>query len=99
MAGSKRIRLFNTEDFGVDLEYNKDFVIIHLPWIDNFNTKVFKDMLIALEDYSDLFKTLGKEKMYAAVDTNNTKIKRLLNKLGFTRVGLNKDLDIYEKEN
>lgn len=99
MAESKRFRLFNTDNFGVDLEYSKDYVIIHLPWLDSFTIKAYKDMLVALEDYSEFFKAMGQDKLYAAVDTNNTKIKRLLTKLGFTRVGLDKDLDIYAKEN
>lgn len=99
MAESKRFRLFNTDTFGVDLEYSKDYLIIHLPWLDSFSIKAYRDMLIALEDYSGFFKTMGQKKLYAAVDTNNTKIKRLLSKLGFVRVGINKDLDVYEREN
>lgn len=99
MEESKRIRLFNTEDFGVDIEYNSEMIAVHLPWIKNFNIKVYKDMVEALEKYSDLFRTIGQAKVYTALDQNNIKQKKLLKKLGFIRVGISGDLDIYERNN
>lgn len=99
MVESKRIRLFNTDTFGVDIEYAPNMLIIHLPWLEVFNKKTYRDMVEALEKYSDLFRVIGQSKLYAAVDTNNTKIKKLLTKLKFTRIGISGDLDVYEKEN
>lgn len=98
MVESNRIRLFNRQHYGIDLEYSKDIVIIHLPWLSKFTADTYKEMLRDLKEFSLFFKTLGITKFYAAVDTNNVKIKNLLKKLGFIRASISGDLDVYEKE-
>ena len=95
---SKRLRLVDREDYAVDLEYSKDFLIIHLPHVWKFNKGVYIDMLYTLEDFSDFFKTAGFNHLYAAVDEHNMKIRRLLVKLGFRRKAMSGNLTVYEKE-
>lgn len=98
MVESNRIRLFNRQHYGIDLEYSKDIVIIHLPWLSKLTVDTYKEMLRDLSEFSLFFKTIGITKFYAAVDTNNVKIKNLLKKLGFIRAGISNDVDVYEKE-
>lgn len=98
MVESRRIRLFDRQNFGIDLEYNKDVIILHLPWLTKFTAGTFKEMVKLLAEFSVFFKTIGKDKLYAAVETNDVKIKNLLKKLGFKRTNISGDLDIFEKE-
>lgn len=95
---SKRLRIVERENYAVDLEYSKEFLIIHLPYVWKFNKSVFVDMLLTLEDFSDFFKSTGFKYLYAAVDTDNLKIRRLLVKLGFKRKANQQELTVYEKE-
>lgn len=99
MVESKRIRILNTEDYYVEIEYNEDIIAVHLPWIRVLNKKVYKELKEALVNYSDFFRTIGKAKVYAAVNTDDIKIKKFLKNLGFVRVGISGDLDVYEREN
>lgn len=98
MVESNRIRLFDRQNYGIDLEYGKDIVIVHLPWLNKFTVDTYKEMVKDLAEFSLFFKTIGITKFYAAVDTNNVKIKNLLKKLGFIRAGISNDVDVYEKE-
>jgi hypothetical protein len=98
MVESNRIRLFNRQNFGIDVEYNKEVIVIHLPWITKFSVSTFKEMKQDLKEFSHFFNTVGYSKLYAAVDTNDIKIKTLLKKLGFTRTAISGDVDVYEKE-
>lgn len=99
MVESNRIRILETEDYYVEIEYSSEVIAVHLPWIRVLNKKVYKELTKALKEYSTFFRVLGKEKLYAAVDTNDIKIKRFLKKLGFVRVGISGELDVYEREN
>lgn len=87
-SASKSITLFETE-YSVRLEYNKDYAIFHMPYVNKFTPNVYKDMVVKLEDWYEFFSTLGYNGIYAALDENNSKMIRLLNKLGFVYV--NKD--------
>jgi len=98
MVESNRIRLFDRQNFSIDIEYTKDIFILHLPLLRKFTAETFKEMLGLLAEFSLFAKTIGKESLYAAVDSNNVKMKKLLKKLGFTRTGIAGDLDVFEKE-
>lgn len=98
MVESKRIRILDTEDYVVELEYTEDLLAIHLPWFKQLNKKVFRELSDALKSYSTFFKTIGKESVFAIVNTDNIKIKKFLKCFGFVRVGISGDSDIFEKE-
>lgn len=86
------------EGYVVRVEYNKDYVIIHLREIDRFTKEVFIDMRIRLEDFSDFVKEVQGGPIWAAAPNHNTKIKRLLGGLGFKFVGYSEDLTVYKRE-
>lgn len=95
---SNRIVFVEKEDYTIDLEYNEEFLIVHLPRLIRFNKSVLVGMKSDIDRFSHFFKTSGYRHLFAAVDTNNTKIKRLLVRLGFVRVGIHEDDDVYRKE-
>lgn len=86
------------EGYVVRVEYNKDYVIIHLREIDRFTKEVFLDMRIRLEDFSDFVKEVQGGPIWAAVPRDNIKIKRLLGGLGFKFVNHHEDLTVFMKE-
>lgn len=90
--------LIKGEGYVVRVEYNKDYVIIHLRDIDKFTKEVFLDMQMRLEDFSDFVKEIQGGPIWAAVPSDNIKIKRLLGGLGFTFTGYHEDLTVYKRE-
>lgn len=86
------------EGYVVRVEYNKDYVIIHLREIERFTKEVFLDMQMRLEDFSDFVKEIQGGPIWAAVPSHNIKIKRLLGGLGFSFAGHHEDLTVYKRE-
>ena len=77
------------------LEYSKDYVIVHLRDIEKFTKEVFLDMASQLAVWSDFLKTMGQEFLWAAVPSDNDKMKRLLGGLKFRFVSHSGELSIY----
>lgn len=86
-VGSKSLNGIRSDNFSIRLEYNKDYVVVHLPHVDKFTTATFKEMSYLLEDWCEFFQSVGYEGIYAAADIGNTKIIRLATRLGFRFVG------------
>jgi hypothetical protein len=99
MVESKRIRIVTNIDYGIDIEYNEDIVAVHFPYFNKFTKSTYLSIFDDTERFCDFFRVAGYKKLHAAVDHDNIKIKKLLKKLSFTRVGISGDLDIFEKEN
>ena len=74
-------------DYSIRLEYNRDYVIFHLPSINKFTKEVLVDMKCRLSNWLDFFSNLGYNGIWAAVDPDNTKINKLLNRLNFKTAG------------
>ena len=74
------------------IEYNEEYVILHLRDIDKFSKEVFVSMKNQLEDWSAFIKAMGHEYIWAAVPKDNLKIQRLLNGLNFNYVKQYEDL-------
>jgi hypothetical protein len=90
--------LIQRDGYVIRLEYNEDYVIVHLRDIDKFTKEIFQDMLIQLQDWSDFLKAMGRDYLWAAVPRDNTKIKRLLGGLKFQFVSHKDDLTVYKYE-
>lgn len=95
--GSKSL-LIQRDDYVIRLEYNEEYVIVHLREIDKFTKEIFQDMLIQLGDWSEFLKAMGHSYLWAAVPKDNTKIKRLLGGLKFQFVSHKDDLTVYRYE-
>jgi hypothetical protein len=95
MYVSKSFTLIETKDYTIRLEYNEDYVILHLPDIVKMNKGVFLDMKFRLEDWHKFFTTAGYAGIFAAVDPNNLKICKLLKMLEFKKKGHADNMDVY----
>lgn len=92
---SKRLKGVKGSTFEVDLEYNKDYIILHLPSVDKFTKSTFFEMQYLLDDWWDFFQTVGYTEIFAAVDPNNKPINRLLRRLNFKPLGLSDSMRIW----
>lgn len=92
---SKSLHGIKGENFTIRLEYNKDYIIVHLPSVDKFSVGDFKEMRMLLEDWSEFFMTVGYDGLYAAIDPNNSKLARLVSRLGFKKLGGQSGRDVY----
>lgn len=95
MPASKTFTAIETPDYSIRLEYNKDYIILHLPRVDRMTKNVFLDMQYRLEDWNEFFQTIGYSGMFVAVDPLNIKIQKLLVKLGFTYKGSADNMNVY----
>lgn len=95
MSASKSMPLVETPEYGIRLEYNDDYVIIHLPYVNKMTKGVFVDMKYRLEDWHQFFTTAGYSGIFAAVDPNDSKIKKLIERLGFESKGFAENMQVY----
>ena len=92
---SKRLKGIRGSTFSVDVEYNKTFIIVHLPSVDKFTKSTFFEMQYLLDDWWDFFKAVGYTSIHAAVDPNNKKVNKLLRRLRFKKIGTAESLFVW----
>lgn len=92
---SNRLKGIKGSTFSVDLEYNKNYIIIHLPAIDKFTKATLFEMQYLLDDWWSFFKTVGYTEIHAAVDPNNRSINRLLRHIQFRQIGSSNGMNIW----
>lgn len=90
--------LVKRDGYVVRIEYNEDYVILHLREIDKFTKEVFQDMLLFMEDWSDFLRAMGHKYMWAALPADNIKMKRLLGGLKFKFVNHKDGFTVYKYE-
>lgn len=92
---SKSLNGIKGSCFEVRLEYNSDFIILHLPTIDKLTKEIFVEMKYMLEDWWKFFQTVGYTGVFAAIDPNNVKMSKLLTMLNFEYAGTANEADVY----
>ena len=92
---SKSHMLYEGEDFGVRLEYDKDYVIFHLPYVNKMTKGVLDHMRVFVGEWYEFFTDLGYNGVFAAVDPNDLKIKKLLAKLNFVYIDDHSGMSVY----
>jgi hypothetical protein len=91
--------LYIREDgYTLRLEYTEDFVILHLMDIDKFTKDTFRRMQMQLLEWSDFLQAMGHTHIWAAVPSDNIKIKRLLGGLKFEYQGQSDAMSVYKYE-
>lgn len=95
MPVSKSFTFIETKHYTIRLEYNEDYVIVHLPSIEKMTREVFMDMKLRLEDWYEFMTTAGYAGVFAAVDPNNQKINKLCEMLGFKLRGFADNMNVY----
>mgnify|MGYP003626941440 FL=1 len=81
--------------FSIQLEYNEDFIILHLPIIDKMTKEVLIEMKTMLSDWWLFVKTIGYKAIFAAVETTH-KVNKLLQMLDFKYIGEDKGYFVYQ---
>jgi len=80
--------------FSIRLEYNEEFIILHLPTIDKMTKEVLVEMKTMLSEWWVFFKTIGYKAIFAAVEPES-KINKLLHMLNFEYVGKDNEYFVY----
>lgn len=93
---SKRFRLVEKEDYGVDLEYNEEFAIIHFPYVSKFNKGILLDMSSTLEGIKKFLEEMGYWHLWVAVRLKDNSTAKLAKRFGFKYVGVDKETGAYE---
>ena len=92
---SKRLTLVEKQDYRIDLEYNKDYAILHLPYVNGFNRNLYEEAFVRIEDVFDFMQGLGYDGLWAAVSPDDIKIQKFIDRLGFAYHGKSDDLLVY----
>lgn len=95
MIASNSLTLFENPEYGVRLEYNQDFAIVHLPYTNKMTKEVYLDMESRLEQWWLFLKTAGYNGIWCAVDPKDSKINRLVTLLKFKYVGMSEGMSVY----
>lgn len=96
MIASKSITLFENPEYGVRLEYNNQYAIVHLPYSNKMNKKVFLDMQSRLSSWYEFITTMGYKGIWCAVDPKDDKINRLVTMLKFKYMGEADSMSVYK---
>lgn len=92
---SKDLIIYEGLDMKVRLEYNHSYAIIHMREANNFTIKSYRKLLELRDPLYEFLKTVGYDKVYAAVPRSNNKIKRLAMMVGFRYIGSQGPADLY----
>ncbi len=95
MHASKDFNLPISAGYEVRIEYNEDFVILHLPSVSKFTPGVYKDMVCRLYSFWEFAQTVGYKAVFAAVSPSDKKINRLLDNLGFKFINYGEGEKVY----
>lgn len=91
---SKRLRILETENVSVDLEYNRDYAILHIPRVDKLTKTDYKKIPKYLAQWSEFFEDMNMLGIFAATDRDD--ICKLLDKLGFVYEGSSDNQKVYK---
>jgi hypothetical protein len=95
---SKRLTLVNKDNYVVDLEYNEDFVILHLPLVTKMTKDTYLDMRDSFEKFVDFVATIGHDYIWVAISPEDNLTAKLITKLGFNYEIDSEGLAVYRKE-
>lgn len=94
---SSRFTLVDKQDYRVDLEYNQDYAILHLPSVSKFTKTVYQDMLISIEDIEKFVKDMCYDSLWLAIEPDDTVLNKFVTRLGFEYRGSADSLAVYER--
>ena len=91
---SKRFTIIDLPDYQVELEYNKDFAIIHIPNI-KITRDTYMDIKLRTEDLFEFLNTLGYSAMYAGIPHEEKMIQKLCQRCGFKHLGAHEGIEVF----
>tara|TARA_R110000772_G_scaffold87695_3_gene182648 strand:- start:494 stop:793 length:300 start_codon:yes stop_codon:yes gene_type:complete len=83
--------------FDIRLEYNEEYIIVHLPRVSKMDKRAFVEMKTLLNDWIKFFNTVGYKVLFAVVEPNST-TERLAVLLGFTFAAPYEEQHVYKYE-
>lgn len=92
---SKSLIIYDCEDFKVRLEYNQDYVVLHLPTVESFSKSILVKMQNKVVELLDFFYELGYNGIWAGCHESSNQTKRLIDLLGFEYFKDQDGLSIY----
>lgn len=95
MVNSKNFLIYEGVDYEARLEYNREYLILHLPEVKQFNRAILMSMLIRLDDLNDFRIGLGYPELYCAAPEDNVKINKLAKRVGFEFFAKEGDINVY----
>lgn len=93
MTDSKSLTI-REQGYEVRIEYNDKFVILHLMSA-LMSPTVYKNMVARLKEFWEFISTLGKDGIYVAIPEKNSKIMKLVHRLGFVYLGTSDNKFVY----
>lgn len=94
MIVSKRMTIVDKENIKLDLEYNEDFAILHLPYL-KLTKSSYIDFVWAVEDLHELFTTMGYDGVWTAVLPEDKTVAKLVGRVGGVKMGHSEGYDVY----
>lgn len=94
MPHSKRITLIRTNDLTLELEYNEEYAVLHLPYLRMTKTS-YQEFLLTVEEVCQFLKDLGYEGVWTAIEPANRTIAKLLSRVDFAKIGEAEGLHVY----
>ncbi len=95
MIASKRISLIKRDGLEIELEYNESYAILHLPQLKMTKTNYLEFMTV-VPDIHKFMTTVGYEAIWTGIDPEDSKTRKLLERLGATKLGTAQGIDVYE---
>ena len=88
------MRIFEGKNLSIDLEYNKEYAILHLPRVERLTKGDYVRAKEFLLGWHTFFETMGLMGIFAATD--DEKVLKWLKKLGFNYLGEFDNLEVYQ---
>ena len=92
---SKRFAFVSKDNYVVDLEYNEEFAIIHLPFVKKLSKDTYLDMQEEMKGIIRFLDDQGYQHVWVAVKPEDKLIAKLAGKMGFNYKGTADNLDVY----
>ena len=90
---SKRIRLYETDDLVIELEYGNGIAILHCPRCTRLNKSTYLKAFQLVKEWQEFIQYTGLKGLYAAA--YDPQVIKLIEKLGFTYLGTQDNLKVY----
>ena len=79
----------------MDLEYNEEFAILHLPFVEKFNRETYEDIMLNFPRLKVFLADMGYANIWAATAPLDKPTGKLLERLGFNKAGESHGMDVY----
>ena len=96
-VSSERFIVVQKDGYEVELEYNKDFAILHLPYVDKMSKSTYMDMKTSLAGFMNFIKVVGYSSLWAAIKPEDELMTKFVGKMGFEYRGQADNLAVYER--